>query len=49
MQVLFDTRDEKPIAFKFGQRPFQSIVCEGLEEGIKGMKPGGGLVARGAS
>merc|ERR1712087_553610 len=40
-KVLFDTRAEKAIAFKFGQRPFQSVVCEGLEEGLKGMKPGG--------
>uniref|UniRef100_A0A7S0Q4H6 peptidylprolyl isomerase n=1 Tax=Coccolithus braarudii TaxID=221442 RepID=A0A7S0Q4H6_9EUKA len=40
-KVLFDTRAEKAIAFKYGQRPFASIVCEGVEEGIKGMRPGG--------
>ena len=28
-------------AFKFGQRPFQNVVCEGLEEGVRGMKVGG--------
>ena len=40
-QVLYDTRQDKKIAFKFGQRPFQNVVCEGVEEGLKGMKPGG--------
>lgn len=39
-QVLFDTRQDKPVAFKYGGRPFQSIVCEGVEEGLKGMKAG---------
>ena len=39
-KVLFATGD-KPIGFKFGQRPFQSIICEGVEEGIRSMKPGG--------
>jgi len=42
-QVLFDTTsgpDKKPVAFKFGQRPFQNVVCEGVEQGIKGMRPG---------
>ena len=24
--------------FKYGGRPFQTIVCEGVEEGLKGMK-----------
>jgi len=38
--VLYDTAGGKPVAFKFGQRPFQNVVCEGVEEGIKGMKPG---------
>ena len=41
--VLFDSttgKDAKPIAFKYGQRPFQNVVCEGVEEGLKGMKPG---------
>ena len=32
---------EKPVAFKYGQRPFQNIICEGVEEGIKGMRVGG--------
>jgi len=42
--TLFDStagKDAKPIAFKYGQRPFQNVVCEGVEEGIKGMKAGG--------
>ena len=41
--VLYDTSKpgEKPVAFKYGQRPFQNVVCEGLEEGIVGMKVGG--------
>jgi len=42
-QVLFDTTtglDKKPVAFKYGQRPFQNVVCEGVEQGIKGMRPG---------
>jgi hypothetical protein len=40
-KVIYDTGDEKPIAFKLGQRPFQNVICEGVEEGIKGMKVGG--------
>ena len=33
MQVILDTTGGKPVAFKYGQRPFQNVVCEGLEEG----------------
>jgi len=40
-KVLFDTSGDKPVAFKFGQRPFQNVVCEGLEEGLKDMRVGG--------
>lgn len=41
-KVIYKTEgDEKPIAFKYGQRPFQNVICEGVEEGIKGMKVGG--------
>lgn len=40
-KVIFDTAGDKPIAFKYGQRPFQNVICEGVEEGIKGMKAGG--------
>ena len=40
-KVLLDTFAGKPVAFKYGQRPFQNVVCDGLEEGIKGMKVGG--------
>lgn len=42
--TLFDSTtgpSPKPIAFKYGQRPFQNVVCEGVEEGLKGMKAGG--------
>jgi len=41
-KVLFDTAtDGKPVAFKLGQRPFQNVVCAGLEEGLLGMRVGG--------
>ena len=43
-QTLFDSTsgpNAKPIAFKYGQRPFQNVVCEGVEEGIKNMRAGG--------
>ena len=40
-KVIYDTAGGKPIAFKYGQRPFQNVICEGVEEGIKGMKVGG--------
>jgi len=40
-KTIYDTTNEKPIAFKLGQRPFQNVICEGVEEGIKGMKVGG--------
>jgi hypothetical protein len=40
-KVIYDTGDEKPVAFKLGQRPFQNVICEGVEEGIMGMKVGG--------
>eukprot|EP00962_Isochrysis_galbana_P044533 scaffold17314_cov94-Isochrysis_galbana.AAC.1 len=34
-KVLYDTKADKKLAFKMGQRPFQSVVCEGVEEGLK--------------
>jgi hypothetical protein len=40
-KVIYDTAGEKPVAFKLGQRPFQNVICEGVEEGIVGMKVGG--------
>ena len=41
-KVIYQTAEgEKPVAFKYGQRPFQNAICEGVEEGIKGMKVGG--------
>ena len=39
-KIIFDS-DDKPVAFKLGQRPFQNVLCEGVEQGIKGMKTGG--------
>lgn len=39
-KILYDTRNDKPVAFKLGQRPFQNIVCQGLEDGIVGMRVG---------
>jgi len=40
-KVIYDTKDDKPIAFKYGARPFQNVLCEGVERGIAGMKVGG--------
>lgn len=41
-QTIYETAaGEKPVAFKYGQRPFQNIICDGVEEGIRGMKTGG--------
>lgn len=41
-KVIYQTTaGEKPVAFKYGQRPFQNVICEGVEEGIRGMKVGG--------
>lgn len=41
-KIIYQTKDgEKPVAFKYGQRPFQNVICEGVEEGIRGMKVGG--------
>ena len=31
--MILDSFGGKPVAFKYGQRPFQNVVCEGLEEG----------------
>ena len=39
-KLLFDTANDKPVAFKLGSRPFQNIVCLGVEEGLRGMKVG---------
>ena len=41
-KVIYETAaGEKPVAFKYGQRPFQNAICEGVEEGIRGMRVGG--------
>ena len=29
-----------PCSLPPSQRPFQNVICEGVEEGLKGMKPG---------
>lgn len=39
-KVLFDDNTKK-IAFPYGKRPFPDLICEGVEEGLKDMKPGG--------
>jgi len=36
-----DQKFKKNVVFKYGSRPFQSLACEGLEEGIIGMRVGG--------
>lgn len=38
---IYNTKDEKPLAFKYGTRPFQNVLCEGVEQGIQGMRVGG--------
>eukprot|EP00286_Rhodomonas_abbreviata_P009311 CAMPEP_0181326138 /NCGR_PEP_ID=MMETSP1101-20121128/21320_1 /TAXON_ID=46948 /ORGANISM="Rhodomonas abbreviata, Strain Caron Lab Isolate" /LENGTH=270 /DNA_ID=CAMNT_0023434535 /DNA_START=39 /DNA_END=851 /DNA_ORIENTATION=+ len=38
---IADQKFKKNVAFKFGQRPFQNVVCQGLEDGLVGMKVGG--------
>jgi len=40
-KVIFDSTEGKGVAFKLGQRPFQNVLCEGVEQGIKGMRTGG--------
>merc|ERR1711924_148194 len=40
-KIIFDSTAGKGVAFKLGQRPFQNVLCEGVEQGIKGMRTGG--------
>ena len=41
-EVLLDTKATKrPIAFTFGKKPYVSLVCGGLEEGLSTMRRGG--------
>jgi FKBP-type peptidyl-prolyl cis-trans isomerase len=41
-EVLLDTKTTgRPIAFTFGKRPYLSVNCEGVEEGLSGMRRGG--------
>jgi len=40
-KVLYDTAGDKPIAFRYGKRPFENVLCDGVEQGVKGMKVGG--------
>jgi hypothetical protein len=41
--VLFDSKGPggRPLGFTFGKRPYASVVCLGLEEGVASMKRGG--------
>jgi FKBP-type peptidyl-prolyl cis-trans isomerase len=39
--TIADQTFKKNVAFKLGSRPFTSVVCAGLEEGIMGMRVGG--------
>mmetsp|Transcript_28680 Transcript_28680/g.80747 ORF Transcript_28680/g.80747 Transcript_28680/m.80747 type:complete len:268 (-) Transcript_28680:434-1237(-) len=41
-ETLLDTKKSgRPVAFTFGKRPYLSVNCEGLEEGLSTMKRGG--------
>jgi hypothetical protein len=40
-KILFDTELDKPVAFRYGKRPFENVLCDGVEQGIVGMKVGG--------
>ncbi|KAG8461115.1 hypothetical protein KFE25_003684 [Diacronema lutheri] len=40
-KLLFDTHVDKPVAYTYGKRPYPSLVCAGVEEGLRGMKVGG--------
>lgn len=37
--IIADQKFKKAVAFKYGSRPFTSVVCAGLEEGVKGGSP----------
>jgi len=37
---VFTTRGGRPIAFKYQERPFTGLICQGVEEGVTGMKKG---------
>ena len=39
--TIADQKFKKNVAFKYGSKPYQSLVCAGLEEGIAGMAVGG--------
>ena len=39
--TIADQKFKKNVAFKYGSKPYQSLVCQGLEEGIEGMRVGG--------
>ena len=38
--IIYNTKDNKLVAFKLGQRQFKNIVCAGVKQGIIGMKVG---------
>jgi hypothetical protein len=39
--TIADQKFKKNVAFKYGSKPYTSLVCAGLEEGIVGMRVGG--------
>lgn len=39
--TIADQTFKKNVAFKYGSKPYQSLVCAGLEEGIESMRVGG--------
>jgi len=38
--TIADQTFKKNVAFKYGSKPYQSLVCAGLEEGIESMRVG---------
>jgi len=40
-EEVLDTYRSKPIAFTYGKKPYASVVCPGVEEGMSTMRRGG--------
>jgi len=40
-ELVYDSEASKPLAFKYGERPFVGLICKGVEEGVTGMRVGG--------
>eukprot|EP00667_Euglena_gracilis_P015296 EG_transcript_15908 len=38
--LVYDSEGAKPLAFKYGERPFVGLICAGVEEGVRGMRVG---------